>query len=175
MKVFNLKCEDGHGFEGWFASHKAFADQHAKNLLQCPICGSNQVQKALSAPRLNLSAGAPGTALRAPGPSAEGASGNTAAAVSASGGHRAHGAALPADPEQARALASMLTAVRELLSKSEDVGNRFAEEARAMHAEEIPHRSIHGETSAEEAQELIEEGIPVLPIPFGKLFKTPLQ
>lgn len=126
MKVFNLKCEHGHPFEGWFESHEAFAQQQSKGLLECPLCNSHQVEKALSAPRLNLSA-------------------------------------------------DILSTVRKALAESEDVGDRFADEARSMHAKETPQRSIHGQTSLLEARELIEEGIPVFPLPFAKAAKNPLQ
>lgn len=55
MKVFNLKCVHGHAFEGWFKSHLAFEEQQAQGLLTCPFCDSNDIEKTLSAPRLNLS------------------------------------------------------------------------------------------------------------------------
>jgi hypothetical protein len=138
MKVFNLRCQHGHPFEGWFKSHEAFDDQQGRGLLECPVCGSTEVEKTLSAPRLNLSMVTP-------------------------------------SPEQAPALTAALKLVREMLAASEDVGDRFAEEARALHAKESPSRSIHGNTSLETAQELMEEGIPVVALPFPGLIKNPLQ
>ena len=138
MKVFNLRCPHGHPFEGWFKSHAAFDEQRQQGIVECPICGSTDIEKTLSAPRLNLSAVSP-------------------------------------SPDQAPALAAALQLVRELLASSEDVGDRFADEARAMHAKETPQRSIHGQTSLSEARELIEEGIPVFPLPFAKAAKNPLQ
>lgn len=138
MKVFNLRCQHGHPFEGWFKSHAAFDEQQQKGLVECPICGSTDVEKTLSAPRLNLSVVSP-------------------------------------SPDQAPALAAALKLVREMLASSEDVGERFAEEARAMHAQETPTRSIHGSTSLETARELMDEGIPVVALPFPGLIKNPLQ
>jgi hypothetical protein len=69
----------------------------------------------------------------------------------------------------------VLEAVRQIVAQSEDVGDRFADQARAMHAKEIPARAIVGQTTLETAQELAEEGIPVMPLPFGHMFKNPLQ
>ena len=137
MKVFNLKCDSHHPFEGWFESLDAFHDQQTRGLLECPFCMSRVIEKTLSAPRLNLSAGSP--------------------SISAS------------------ALPTVLQAIRQIVAQSEDVGDRFADEARAMHAQEIPSRAIVGQTTLEKAQELAEEGIPVMPLPFGHLLKNPLQ
>ncbi|MEN9771914.1 MAG: hypothetical protein RJA58_557 [Pseudomonadota bacterium] len=161
MKVFNLKCVHGHAFEGWFKSHVAFEDQQAQGLLTCPFCDSNEIEKTLSAPRLNLSSAAEPQESAPPATSEPTASRQAAVMTSAPGG--------------APALAAALKMVREMLAQSEDVGDRFAEEARAMHANELPARPIHGQTSLETAQELAEEGIPVVAIPFGNLLKTPLQ
>jgi hypothetical protein len=155
MKVFNLRCDHGHMFEGWFRSHAAFDEQHERDLIQCPYCDSRHVEKALSAPRLNLSA----SGRNDPDP---------APADPVSGGPVMHAAGGPA-------LAAALKAMRDLIASSEDVSDRFAEEARAMHAGEAPMRTIHGHTSAEVARELASEGIPVVAIPFAGLLKTPLQ
>lgn len=162
MKVFNLRCEHGHPFEGWFKDHAAFDTQQAQGLLACPFCDSRIVEKTLSAPRLNL-LGACGEPAASEVSNNALPAGQSATAVMASAG-----AASPS-------LAAALQLVREMMSVSEDVGDRFAEEARAMHANDVPARPIHGQTDLETAQELAEEGIPVLAIPFGKLLKTPLQ
>lgn len=55
MKVFNLQCEQGHGFEGWFASEDAFVEQGERGLVECPLCASRRVLRLPSAPRLHLS------------------------------------------------------------------------------------------------------------------------
>jgi len=165
MKVFNLKCEHGHSFEGWFKSHVAYEDQQARGLLSCPFCESRVIEKTLSAPRLNLSGAQPEVAE---------------AATAETGAADQRGVAVPqqtpvAVHPQGAALAAALKVVRQMLEHSEDVGDRFAEEARAMHANDVPLRAIHGSTSLETAQELAEEGIPVVPLPFAGLLKTPLQ
>jgi hypothetical protein len=137
VKVFNLKCDANHPFEGWFDSLDAFHDQQARGLLECPLCMSRVIEKTLSAPRLNLS---------------------------------------PVKPTSpASTLPVVLEAVRQIVAQSEDVGDRFADEARAMHAKEIPARAIVGQTTLETAQELAEEGIPVMPLPFGHMLTNPLQ
>jgi len=102
-------------------------------------------------------------------------------AVPSAGSAPAPVAATPSDGPpvtggpSAEALTAALTVVRQMLASSEDVGDRFAEHARAMHAKEVPARAIHGQTSAQTAQELLDEGIPVLALPFPGLLKTPLQ
>lgn len=162
MKVFNLKCVHGHAFEGWFKSHLAFEEQQAQGLLTCPFCDSNDIEKTLSAPRLNLSSAEEPVEAELP-------------AMADAAASRGQAAVMTSPPGGAPALAAALKMVRDMLAQSEDVGDRFAEEARAMHANELPARPIHGQTSLETAQELAEEGIPVVAIPFGNLLKTPLQ
>lgn len=154
MKVLNLQCAHQHGFEGWFASEDDFRQQLERGLLSCPICGEPSVQKLPSAPRLNLGharepAERPAPAVAAPG------SVDMAAAPALQG--------------------LMLRALRELMDKTEDVGERFADEARAMHQGEIEQRAIRGRTSPEVALELIEEGIDVLPLPALPSIKETLQ
>lgn len=150
MKVFNLQCAHGHPFEGWFKDLAAYEAQRENGLLACPCCGNSEVQKTLSAPRLNLSG--------AQEPSS-----------------RSEVTAATPAPQAAQALVAAMKIVREALAASEDVGNRFAQEARAMHAGESPSRAIHGQTTLETAHELAQEGIPVLPLPFAELLKSPLQ
>jgi hypothetical protein len=162
MKVFNLQCAHGHPFEGWFKDLAAFDQQRESGLLECPCCGSREVQKTLSAPRLNLS-GAQEPSM----PPAHTQQGLIATQQPVT--------AATVAPEASAALASALKLVREALANSEDVGARFAQEARAMHSGEAPPRPIHGQTSLETARELAEEGIPVVPLPFAQLLKSPLQ
>jgi len=164
MKVFNLKCEHGHPFEGWFKSHVAYEDQRSRGLLTCPFCDSRCVEKTLSAPRLNLSgaqasAEAPVTATEKPESAAD-----TQTPVSAA-----------IDPKSSPTLAQALKVVRQLLEHSEDVGERFAQEARSMHRQEAPLRPIHGSTSLDTARELADEGLPIVPIPFAGLLKNSLH
>lgn len=137
MKIFDLLCVAGHRFEGWFASAEEYAGQRARGLVSCPSCGAQEVERVPSATRFNTGAAAPAT----PAPA----------------GH------------DALALAQKLYSrmLDELLTKSEDVGERFPDEARRIHYKEVPARSIRGKATQEEHDSLVEEGIPVtrLPIP----------
>lgn len=157
MKVLNLQCAHQHGFEGWFGSEEDFSSQLARGLVTCPLCGDAQIQKMLSAPRLNL------RGARQHPPS------DTAPAETVVGGQ----VGLPA-PGSARQ-AQFLNAMRQVLAQTEDVGERFADEARAMHHGEIDQRHIRGQTTPEEAMALIEEGIEVLPLPSLPALKETLQ
>ena len=154
MKVLNLRCGQNHAYEGWFASEDDFHQQLDQGLLGCPLCGDVEVRKMLSAPHLNLGR----TPEKSPQPSA-------------SGGQVEVGHAAPGSELQGR----LLRAVRELMNKTEDVGDRFADEARAMHQGEMEARSIRGQTTPEVAMELIEEGIDVMPLPSLPALKETLQ
>ena len=151
MKVLDLHCRSEHVFEGWFASEEDFQSQLARGLVQCPLCGDEQVQKRLSAPRLNLRASA---SDRAPAPTAE----------------PSPAPQLPSDASQA---AAWLQRMRQAVAQSEDVGERFAEEARKMHSGETDQRAIRGQANLDQTLQLLEEGIPVLPLP--PVLKEPLQ
>jgi hypothetical protein len=146
MKVLDLKCAQHHVFEGWFASEDDFQSQHARGLVSCPLCGDAQVQKQLSAPRLNL--GASPQAEPAPPPAAEPAP-----------------STLPATLPPPEAQAAWMKMMREVVAKTEDVGERFANVARQMHYGEVEERGIRGRTTPKQAMELLEEGIGVMPLP----------
>lgn len=150
MKVLDLGCTQGHTFEGWFGSEADFQDQHGRGLVTCPVCGDAAVSKRLSAPRLNL--GATVAPTESPPPSAP------AAPTS------------PGDP-----MGAALRALRAWVQKTEDVGPRFAEEARRMHHGEVPAREIRGQATLADAAALVEEGIPVLPLPDVPAVKETLQ
>jgi len=163
MKVFNLACEHDHTFEGWFASADDYDTQLARGLLECPVCSIRAVRKLLSAPRLNLSQASEPVAPRALAP--------TAAAAPASG-------QAPAKPPSAEAMAMqalIMKMAREIASNTEDVGERFADEARRIHYNEAPERGIRGVATAEQARELADEGIDVMAFPMPALLKEPLQ
>jgi hypothetical protein len=140
MIVFNLHCRDGHQFEGWFASAREFASQRKRGLLSCPACGDTAIEKGLSAPRLNMGAQEPAQAPQKT-PDMEGK-----------------------DPF---AVAQMLYSrmLDEILTKSEDVGARFPEEARKIYYQEAPGRAIRGQATQAEHEELVDEGIPVARFP----------
>lgn len=162
MKVLDLACPHGHGFEGWFASEDAFQAQRSQGLVGCPLCGDTAIVKRLSAPRLNLGAAAPPGAERPADdePQQRGRSGAMAPA---------HADALVA------AQAAWMRRVREVLAATEDVGERFAQEARRMHYGETEERGIRGKASREETEALLDEGIVVLPLVLPAALKEPLQ
>lgn len=156
MIVFDLKCEEGHQFESWFRSSSAYEEQRNAGLVECPYCGSSAVEKAPMAPNVA-------------------AKGNQKASVPAVSGDDtpapvpAVGAAVTPSPEL-RALAEKAAAAMAELhahveKNCEDVGDKFAEEARKIHYGESEERGIYGESSLEEAEELLEEGIDVMPLP----------
>jgi hypothetical protein len=150
MIVFNLGCDRGHRFDGWFGSSDDYVSQCKRGLLECPVCGDKKITKHLSAPRLNLNAGS--------GAEVESKESESNLPVTAEVAERTR--MLAAQTEFYKQLRSML-------EKSDDVGERFAEEARRIHYNEIEPRQIHGVTTREEAVELLEEGVSVLPLPFG--------
>jgi hypothetical protein len=160
MKVLDLQCAHQHSFEGWFASEDDYAGQLARGLVSCPLCGDADIQKMLSAPRLNL------RAARQQTPAQHTGEPGTDAGAGVALGHVAPSTAL-----QAR----FLSAMREVMANTEDVGERFADQARAMHHGDMDARSIRGRTSPEVAMELIEEGISVLPLPQLPALKETLQ
>lgn len=148
LKVFDLSCEHDHVFEGWFSSQDSYQDQLSRGLVRCPVCHSGQITRRVSAPHLNVSH------LRAePAPRAESAL-QARAAVAA-----------PSGDQMARLQAEVLRQIRRIVRQTDDVGARFADEARRMHSGEIEERPIRGTASAEECRELVEEGISIMPIP----------
>lgn len=165
MIVFDLLCGQGHRFEGWFGSAADFAAQKERHQLGCPSCGDTQVERVPSASRFNLGAPEPKPAAR--GRPAQGPE-RTPAQV-------------PEAPQRTPdmegkdpfAIAQMLYSrmLDELLTKTEDVGKSFPAEARRIFYEEAPARAIRGVASAQEHDELVDEGIPVarLPLPPGQL------
>ncbi len=152
MKVLDLQCNHQHEFEGWFGSEDDFQSQLSRHLVECPVCASHDISKRLSAPRLNLSgAREPDTVPPPAEPSAV------------------------TEPGSAEIQAAWLKMVRHVLANTVDVGDRFAEEARKIHYGETEERQIRGQVSPQETRELIEEGIPVMPLPIPEALKGPLQ
>jgi len=162
MKVLDLRCGAGHAFEGWFASEADYAAQTEKGLLDCPLCGNADVLRLPSAPRLNLSGARAPAAEKAVVPAS-----SPTAAVPASGVAETavHGAAT----------ARFVEAVAELLRNTEDVGSRFAEEARRIHYGESDAKAIRGQTTPAEREALADEGIEVFTLPIGLPPKNSLQ
>jgi len=171
MKVLNLSCAQGHGFEGWFGSEDDFQSQRARRLVTCPLCGDPEVSKLPSAPRLNLSGAREPVpvAANSPGPAAAAPTSHPAAA-GASPPAPAAAAGVPAELQ-----ALWMKAVQQVMANTEDVGERFPEEARRIHYGESPHRGIRGQATPEERAELADEGIEVVPLPLPPGLKGPVQ
>jgi hypothetical protein len=165
MIRYTLVCAKGHEFESWFAGSAAYDRQAKRGLVECPICGSAKVGKALMTPRLARSGKSSPAAPATPETAApETAAPETAAPEAAV----ASGAAAPVAviSPQERELRTKLKELRDHLVKNADnVGQRFPEEARKMHYGEKEHRSIYGIASPDDARALHEEGIAFAPLP----------
>lgn len=146
MKVLNLRCAHDHRFEGWFASDEDFATQSEGAAIACPLCDDRAIGRLPSAPRLNVST-----------PRGD------------------SGAPLPGEIERARAQGRWLRAARDAITRTEDVGERFPEEARRIHYGETTERGIRGCASPKEAEALRDEGIEIVPIGVPPALKEPLQ
>ena len=142
MIIFDLRCApQGHVFEAWFGSTGDFEEQQARGLVTCPICASQAVEKAPMAPRV-------------------GAKANQTPPASAD--------YFSSEPETVKAmLAALATAQKEMLKGSDFVGDRFADEARAIHLGDADARAIHGRASRAEAESLVEEGVAIAPLLFA--------
>ena len=149
MKVLNLRCAHEHVFEGWFASDEDFLSQAERGLVTCPLCADKTILRLPSAPRLNVSRQREAPPVE-PTPNA---------------GAPAHQA------QQAK----WLRAVRNMMASTEDVGERFPEEARRIHYGEIEGRPIRGRASPADAEALREEGIEVMSVAVPEPLKGPLQ
>jgi hypothetical protein len=147
MIVFDLCCDAGHRFEGWFGSSDDYAGQQARGLVACPACGSAAVEKAPMAPAVPRK-------------------GNRQPALPTPATTKQPMASGPMPPQVAQALAQLAEAQARALQTSKWVGDAFAEQTRAMHYGERDSETIHGHASLEEAKALFEEGIPVAPLPF---------
>jgi hypothetical protein len=143
MIRYDLICADGHEFDGWFSDSSAFDKQARKNLVSCIHCGSTEIEKQLMAP------GIPVKGNRKAEPTAP------AKSVLASA----------FDPRQQKLMQLMREVRKAVEESSEYVGNKFADEARKIHYEEAEKRGIYGETTADDAKALIEEGIDIHPLP----------
>jgi hypothetical protein len=147
MKVLNLRCANGHGFEGWFGSEDEYMSQNGRGQIECPLCADRIISRLPSAPRLNLSG------QREP--------------------------ATPPQPVPEPALkplqAQWIDAVRRMLDNTDDVGERFPEEARRIHYGETQARGIRGQASAEERRALLDEGIEIMSLPLPAALKGPVQ
>jgi hypothetical protein len=147
MKVFNLRCGQQHAYEGWFASEDEFVSQQERGIVACPLCGDTEAVRMPNAARLKVSR------------------------------HAAPAERVPADAATTEVTlqSQWLRAVRQVLSSTEDVGERFPEEARRIHYGEVEERGIRGRASKEDADALREEGIEVMALPLPDAVKGPVQ
>jgi len=156
MIVYDLQCTSGHRFEGWFSSSADFDRQCKGGLLACPTCGTLEVSKAPMAPAVPAKGNAHNDQrASAPETGEQEASGESAPLSN-----------MPLTPEVQEAMTRLAEAQARALEKSTFVGRDFAEQSRAMHYGERDEAPIHGQASLEEARALIEEGVPVAPLPF---------
>ena len=159
MTHYNLRCKTGHAFESWFQSSSAYETQERRKLVSCPVCGTTKVERAIMAPQIVSTKGRdtkpsdhkPSDQLPVPSPTAE--------------------VIPPSSPTpllmaQERELRAKLKELRDhIVNSADNVGEKFPNEARKMHYGDIEHRPIYGEASPEEARDLIDEGVEVMPLP----------
>jgi hypothetical protein len=155
MIVFDLHCRQHHVFEAWFDSSSDYEKQNARKMIGCPLCGDTKITKAPSAPNVS-------------------AKSNQRVAKSSSESELSTAAVAAATPDAPTVaeMKDMMAKLAELQEKvetsHEDVGDTFPEEVRKIHYGESEHRPIYGEATIDEAKELQEEGIEILPLPFQK-------
>lgn len=145
MIQFSLKCAEDHFFDSWFQSSEAYETLAKSGLVTCAICGSDKVEKAMMAPQVHDSRGR----SQQPPVASTSASGNAALSVPQNEAERA-----------------LIELRRKVEATSEYVGMNFAREARDMHDGLTPERPIYGEAKPDEAAKLIDDGVPVTPLPF---------
>ena len=143
MIRYALLCEHGHDFEGWFGASADFDDQQARGLIECPVCATKAVRKAIMAPAVA------GTKTRA------------------------------TDQGPAQTQAMMMEAMgrirRHVEDNFDDVGDTFAREARAIHEGRSEDRGIYGQATSAEVRDLVEDGVPIAPLPPEPLKKSELN
>lgn len=149
MIIFELACTNGHRFEGWFGSTNDYTQQREAQMVRCPLCEDAEVAKVPSA-RVHVGKGVsvelPSQAAPAP-------------------------ESVPTQPPTPKTSAvagfppAFIAQLRAMVREADDVGARFPEEARKIHYDESPARSIRGQASKEEAEALREEGIEFSSLP----------
>ncbi len=135
MIRFSLHCDNAHEFDAWFRSNEDFDEQKKSGLLSCPFCHSTSIEKQLMAPAVS-------TARK-----------------------REQQVGLGLEAEQQKMLSALREVTKKVRKEAEYVGDRFAEEARRIHFKEVEERAIYGEASVKEVSSLMEDGIPVVPLP----------
>jgi hypothetical protein len=143
MIRYALLCEHDHDFEGWFGASSDFDDQQARGLIECPVCASKAVRKAIMAPAVS--------------------------------GTRKKGQEVTPAQTQAVMLEAMGRIRRHVEENFDDVGDAFAKEARAIHEGRSEERGIYGQATPKEVRDLVEDGVPVAPLPPETPKKTELN
>jgi hypothetical protein len=170
MKVLNLRCAHGHGFEGWFGSERDVAEQIERGLVECPLCGNAQIERMPTAPRLSLSSSR--AARASPARRIDKTDRVVEREPVADAGQAPRtDVVLPAHPDRPSMEALWMHAVRQVMANTEDVGTRFADEARRIHYGEVPERGIRGQASPDETEALRDEGIEVHALPMPTALK----
>ena len=162
MIRYALKCKDDHSFESWFQSAEAYEKLSSAGHVTCPTCGTSAVDKALMAPRVRparKSSAVDPVPDAAPAPTSE-----APQVPSVSGSYLT----APASAQEA----ALQESRQQVEANSDYVGKDFVKEARDMHLGDAPARAIHGEAKIEDAKALIEDGVPVVPLPFAPKRKT---
>ncbi|GAA0786345.1 DUF1178 family protein [Roseibium denhamense] len=169
MIKYTLVCETAHTFEGWFRNSDDFETQCERTMVTCPICGSSKVRKALMAPAVTTSRkkASPPPANAEVQPVSAGASVASEATASANAPNQAlqPSALLSGDAQQKEVIEALRLLRTRVIENSENVGSKFAAEARKIHYGEAEQRSIYGHTTPADAEALLDEGIAVLPLP----------
>lgn len=162
MISYTLKCENDHRFDSWFQSASAFDKLLSAGMVTCPSCASGAVEKAIMAPRVRTARKSTSAAEQGAGQAAERATENTSEQTSET-------SLTTPTTDQERAIAELKSKVE---ASSEYVGMEFASQARAIHEGDAPERPIYGEAAPEEALKLLQDGVPVAPLPFMPKRKT---
>jgi hypothetical protein len=169
MIKYALQCDKAHPFESWFPSINSYDSQAKRGLLECPMCGSVKIEKQIMSPTVRL-AGFRKDEPVADVSTAVVADQNNTAAETVSGPNSSPEAPSKAmlieESDAAQKLRVMIREIHDhVKANTEDVGTKFADEARKIHYGEAEERGIRGKASAEEAEALAEEGIGFLPLP----------
>jgi hypothetical protein len=170
MKVLDLQCEHQHVFEGWFGSEEDYLDQHTRGLVSCPLCANANITKRLSAPRLNF-----GKTRESAHENARDVPASAQTSVAPGPVASASNAMVAVRPPDQAMVAAWLEMTKKILANTDDVGDKFADEARKIHYGETEERSIRGKASADETRALLEEGITVMPLFVPEALKGTLQ
>ena len=171
MIKYALICDQGHTFESWFSNAEGYETQVKRGFVECPTCQTKQVSKALMAPSVSTSRRKEAIRAQTAAMTAAAMQAQAQSSAAASAPPAPAAATEPAQPvalldEGQQALRAMVRELHEKLTEnSTDVGDRFTTEARDMQSGDTPLRPIHGRATLEEAKALIEEGVPVMPLP----------